>query len=61
MIEQYAILAAVAAVAAIATARWLGSLAKAKKNKRPNQDLQPLLGVVWPEEVKSKKKRKDKN
>jgi hypothetical protein len=62
VVEQYIVLTVMAAIAAVATitaARWVGELTKVRKNKRTNQDdtLQPLLGVVWPEEIKTKRKK----
>lgn len=57
MFEQYAVLTIITIVAIFTLIRWTAIYAKTRKNKRPNQDLQPLLGVVWPEETKTKRKK----
>jgi len=59
MVEQVIALSLIGAVVLVNAIRIARTLLKARNNRRANQDdtLQPLLGVVWPEETKTKRKK----
>lgn len=63
MLENFLLIAIFVAISAWTLTQSIRELLRTRKDKRPyqNQDLQPLLGVVWPEEPKKKKTlKKDK-
>ena len=59
MVEQVIALTLIGGLALASLIRAIRSTLKALNSKRTNQNdnLQPLLGVVWPEETKTKRKK----
>lgn len=59
MVEQVLAFTLIGGTILVSLVRIARNFLKARNNRRPNQDdtLQPLLGVVWPEETKTKRKK----